>query len=89
MITNDEILDLIGETVYKWNYDAKDGKFQKLSNICGYTLARLWAPYVLTRNNSMSKRLLVLCYILNLISTKLIIINIKGSYIQFNNNFNF
>ncbi|XP_060861457.1 uncharacterized protein LOC132938560 [Metopolophium dirhodum] len=60
VITNDKILDCIGDTVYKWNYDVKDGKFQKLSNICGYTLARLWTPYVLTTTKSISTRLLTL-----------------------------
>jgi len=57
VIKNDETLDLIGETVYKWNYDVKDGKFQKLSNICGCALARLWPPYILTRTKSISIRL--------------------------------
>ncbi|XP_022161558.1 uncharacterized protein LOC111027479 [Myzus persicae] len=60
VITNDKILDFIGETVYKWNYDVKYGKFQKLSNICGYTLARLWTPYVLTTTKNISTRLLTL-----------------------------
>ncbi|KAF0770310.1 Uncharacterized protein FWK35_00000802 [Aphis craccivora] len=60
VITNDKILDFIGETVYKWNYDMKDGKFQKLSNICGYALAKLWAPYVLTTAKTISTRLLTL-----------------------------
>lgn len=60
VITNDKILDFIGETVYKWNYDVKDGKFQKLSNVCGYALARLWAPYVLTTAKTISTRLLTL-----------------------------
>lgn len=57
MIANDRVLDFIGETVYKWNYDVKDGKFQKLSNMCGYALARLWAPYVFTRTKPTSVRL--------------------------------
>lgn len=57
MIKNDKILDIIGKIVYKWNYDIKDGKFQKLSNICGYALAKLWAPYVLTRTKPLSTRL--------------------------------
>lgn len=57
MIKNDEILDIIGKIVYKWNYDIKDGKFQKLSNICGYALAKLWAPYVLSRTKPFSSRL--------------------------------
>uniref|UniRef100_A0A2S2NSI1 Otoancorin n=1 Tax=Schizaphis graminum TaxID=13262 RepID=A0A2S2NSI1_SCHGA len=60
VITNNKILDFIGETVYKWNYDVKDGKFQKLSNICGYALARLWTPYVLTTTKTISTRLLTL-----------------------------
>lgn len=57
VIKNDKILDFIGEMVYKWNYDVKDGKFQKLSNICGYALARLWGPYVLTTAKTISTRL--------------------------------
>lgn len=57
MIKNDKILDIIGKVVYKWKYDIKDGKFQKLSNICGYALAKLWAPYVLTRTKPFSTRL--------------------------------
>ncbi|XP_025197043.1 uncharacterized protein LOC112595869 [Melanaphis sacchari] len=60
VIKNEKILDFIGETVYKWNYDIKDGKFQKLSNICGYALARLWTPYVITTTKNISTRLLTL-----------------------------
>lgn len=54
---NDRTLDLISEIIYKWNFDVQDGKFQKLSNICGHALARLWAPYVLTRTKPLSVRL--------------------------------
>ncbi|VVC44291.1 Hypothetical protein CINCED_3A001515 [Cinara cedri] len=60
IIKNDKILEFISETVYKWNFNVKDGKFQKLSNICGYALARLWAPYILTSSKPIKIRLLTL-----------------------------
>ncbi|XP_050528946.1 uncharacterized protein LOC126898698 [Daktulosphaira vitifoliae] len=55
-IVSEKVLNTIGEIVYKWNIEGRDGKLHKLTNIC--VLPRLWPPFILTRSRNMSERLL-------------------------------